>query len=90
MSPFSAPVLGGAALMSAPAWWNAADGAVPLTDAVTRFLVCVAICWVALEVLTAIVGPAPASAAASRSSGTDDGESEEPAPERTAASSRPR
>ncbi len=60
MSPFSAPVLGGAALMSAPAWWNAVEGTVPATEAVTRFLVCVAICWFALEVLTMIVGPAPA------------------------------
>ena len=61
MSPFSAPVLGGAALMSAPAWWNAVEGTVPAAEAVTRFLICVAICWFALEVLTMIVGPAPAS-----------------------------
>ncbi|MGN6576166.1 MAG: hypothetical protein ACTHKG_10785 [Nocardioides sp.] len=63
MSPFSAPVLGGAALMSAPAWWHAVDGTVPAGEAVTRFLICVAICWVALEVLTTLVGPAPARAA---------------------------
>jgi hypothetical protein len=61
VSPFSAPVLGGAALMSAPAWWHAVDGTVPAGDAVTRFLICVAICWVALEVLTTLVGPAPAA-----------------------------
>ena len=59
MSPFSAPVLGGAALVTAPAWWNALQGTSPATDAVTRFLVCVAICWVAFELLAAFVGPAP-------------------------------
>lgn len=60
MSPFSAPVLGGAALVSAPSWWNVVQGLSPVTDAMTRFLVCVAICWVALELLAAFVGPAPA------------------------------
>lgn len=64
MSPFSAPVLGGAALVTAPSWWNALQGTTPATDAMTRFLVCVAICWVALELLAAFVGPAPATPAA--------------------------
>lgn len=73
MSPFSAPVLGGAALMSAPAWWHAVDGTVPAGDAVTRFLICVAICWVALEVLTTLVGPAPAPARGA-GEGADGGE----------------
>ncbi len=59
MSPLSAPVLGGAALLSSPAWWNVAQGTSPASDAVFRFLVCVALCWVALEVLAAFVGPAP-------------------------------
>lgn len=59
MSPFSAPVLGGAALVTSPAWWNVVQGTSPATDAVARFLVCVAICWVALELLAAFVGPAP-------------------------------
>jgi hypothetical protein len=59
VSPFSAPVLGGAALVTAPAWWNVLQGASPATDAMTRFLICVAACWLALEVLAAFVGPAP-------------------------------
>jgi hypothetical protein len=63
VSPFSAPVLGGAALVTAPSWWNALQGTSPATDAVTRFLVCIAICWVALELLAAFVGPAPHPAA---------------------------
>jgi hypothetical protein len=59
VSPFSAPVLGGAALVTAPSWWHALQGTSPAADAVTRFLVCVAICWVAFELLAAFVGPAP-------------------------------
>ena len=59
MSPLSAPVLGGAALLSSPAWWNVAQGTSPASDAVFRFLVCVALSWVALEALVAFVGPAP-------------------------------
>ncbi len=64
MSPFSAPVLGGAALVSAPSWWNVVQGLSPVTDAMTRFLVCVAIAWVALELLAAFVGPAPTPSSA--------------------------
>lgn len=59
MSPLSAPVLGGAALLSSPAWWNVAQGTSPASDAVFRFLVCVALCWVALEAMVVFVGPAP-------------------------------
>jgi hypothetical protein len=59
MSPFSAPVLGGAALLSSPAWWNVVQGVSPASDAAVRFLVCVALCWAALEGLAVFVGPAP-------------------------------
>lgn len=59
MSPFSAPVLLGAAMVTSPAWWNAVDGTGSLSVALTRFLVSVALCWLALEVFTAFVGPAP-------------------------------
>jgi hypothetical protein len=64
VSPFSAPVLGGAALVTAPAWWNVVQGTSPATDAMTRFLICVAVCWVAFELLAAFVGPAPQPAPA--------------------------
>jgi hypothetical protein len=59
MSPLSAPVLGAAALLTSSAWWNVAQGTSPASDAAFRFLVCVALCWVAAEVLVAFVGPAP-------------------------------
>jgi hypothetical protein len=75
VSPFSAPVLGGAALMSAPAWWHAVEGTVPAGEAVTRFLICMAICWVALEVLTTLVGPAPARGSAQGAAGAGGEES---------------
>ena len=72
MSPFSAPVLGGAALVTAPTWWNVVQGTSPATDAMTRFLICVAVCWVAFELLAAFVGPAPAPTAG-ESAATADG-----------------
>lgn len=74
MSPFSAPVLGGAALVTAPTWWNVVQGTSPATDAMIRFLICVAVCWVAFELLAAFVGPAPTPAPAEA---TADGTAEE-------------
>ena len=59
MSPLSTPVLGAAALVSSPAWWNVLHGDAPTSVAVTRFLVSVAICWLAIEIVAAVVGPAP-------------------------------
>ena len=60
MSPLSAPVLGGAALVSAPAWWSTfVQGVDPASVALTRFLVSLLVCWVALEVVSMLVGPAP-------------------------------
>jgi hypothetical protein len=59
MSPLSSPVLGGAALVSSPAWWNVLNGNAPASVGLTRFLVSMAICWLALEVVAAFVGPAP-------------------------------
>jgi hypothetical protein len=59
VSPFSTPVLGAAFLVTAPAWWSALQGTTPPAEVVTRFLLCVAICWAAFEVLAALVGPAP-------------------------------
>jgi hypothetical protein len=63
MSPLSAPVLGGAALVTAPALWRSMTEAMPLDAALTRYLLAVALCWVALEVVVTMVGrpvsPAP-------------------------------
>ena len=64
MSPFSAPVLAGAALVTSPAWWHAVEGTGSLSTALTRFLLSIALCWVALEVLAAFVGPSPRPAPA--------------------------
>ena len=60
MSPFSTPVLAGAALLTSPAWWRAVEGTGSLSVATTRFLVAALACWLAFEVLAALVGPAPA------------------------------
>jgi len=59
VSPFSTPVLAGAALLTSPAWWRAVEGTGSLSVATTRFLVAAVACWLALEVLAAMVGPAP-------------------------------
>ena len=59
MSPFSAPVLGGAALVSSPALWNGlVEGTTTPTVALVRYLVSVLLCWMALEVVGMLVGPA--------------------------------
>lgn len=59
MSPFSAPVLGGAALLTTPAVWNVLHGVSPTSVALGRFLIAIALCWLALEIVTAAVGPTP-------------------------------
>ncbi len=60
MSPFSGPVLGGAALLSAPALWSSlVVGTMPVADGLLRYLAVVAICWLGLSVVATLVGPAP-------------------------------
>lgn len=58
MKLLSAPVLGGAAPVSSPAWWAAfVEGTRGPDFALTRYLVSVLLCWLALEVVAMIVGP---------------------------------
>lgn len=60
MSPVSAPVLGGAALVSSPALWRAlVEGTASPQVAMTRYLVSVLICWAVLGFVAMLVGPAP-------------------------------
>lgn len=59
MSPLSAPVLGGAALLTSPSLLNVLQGVSPVSVALTRFLISVGFCWMALELLSMIIGPAP-------------------------------
>ncbi len=68
MSPLSAPVLGGAALVSSPALWSAlVEGTSSPGFALSRYLVSVLVCWLALEAVGLLVGPM----AAPEPSGTD-------------------
>lgn len=76
MSPFSTPVLAGAALLTSPAWWRAVEGTGSLSVATTRFLVAALACWLALEVVAAMVGPAPVPVAAEPGSGPGSGPGE--------------
>jgi hypothetical protein len=60
MSPFSGPVLGGAAVLSAPALWSSlVVGATPVAAGLLRYMVAVLVCWAGLGLLVAMVGPAP-------------------------------
>jgi len=53
-------VLGGAAVVSAPALWGAlVDGTTTNQAALTRYLVSVVICWGVLAFFAMLVGPAP-------------------------------
>lgn len=64
MSPLSAPVLGGAALVSAPALWDAlVEGTDSPAYALSRYLVGVLVLWLALEVVGMLVGPVKKPAA---------------------------
>ena len=57
MSPLSAPVLGGAALLTAPALWGMVDDTTSPVVALTRFLICMGVLWAAFGVLEMLVGP---------------------------------
>jgi hypothetical protein len=60
VSPLSAPVLVGAALVSSPALWAAmVDQTMSPETAFVRYLVCVGLCWAALAVFAMLVGPTP-------------------------------
>ena len=60
MSPFSGSVLGGAAVVSAPALWaSLVSGSTPLADGLLHYIGAVAVCWIGLSVVAALVGPAP-------------------------------
>ena len=72
MSPLSAPVLGGAALLTAPALWRSVTDAMPLQAALGRYLLAVLLCWVALEVVVTMVGPVSRQAAEPTPTGADE------------------
>ncbi len=61
MIPLSGGVLAAAALVSAPALWGGVEGTMPIDEALTRYLVAVAICWFVLSVVIDLTFP-PAGA----------------------------
>lgn len=79
MSPLSAPVLGGAALLTSPSLLNVLQGVSPISVALTRFLISVGFCWMALELLSMVVGPAPRPQAAEGESPETAERTEQPA-----------
>lgn len=87
MSPFSAPVLGAAALLASSALWQAVvDGTLPLEVALTRYLIAVGIAWVALSALVGLVGDPPARPAVPTGNPADPASPGSPAAPGTATS----
>lgn len=57
-TPLSAPVLGAATVVSAPALWlGLVARSLPLDVALTRYLVAVVLCWAALSVVATFAFP---------------------------------
>jgi len=68
MSPFSTPVLLGAAIISGPALWGAfVAGSTDAQTALVRYLVCAGLAWLGLAVVAMLVGPPPPRSAPSAS-----------------------
>lgn len=64
MKPLSVPVLGVAAVLTAPALWSALVGELAVETAAVRYVVVAALAWAALSALALLVGPPPAGAGA--------------------------
>jgi hypothetical protein len=71
MNLLSPTVLGAAGICASPALYQAiVTGGVPLEVAMTRYLVALVLCWVAISLVAALVGEPPAPA--TRSAPTPD------------------
>jgi len=78
MNLLSPLVLGAAGVCASPALYQELTGGMPMEVAMSRYLVALGICWVALSVVAAMIGepPAPVRQAAARGAdrGVDRGE----------------
>lgn len=72
MNLVSVPVLGAAAVLTAPALWSALVGTMPAETAVVRYAVVAVLTWVALSALAALVGSPSIPDPDGRTSGTDE------------------
>lgn len=60
MNMLSGHVLGAAALVASPALWQAAvTGTAAVDVALTRYLIAVLVCWVAMSTVASLIGDAP-------------------------------
>jgi hypothetical protein len=59
VSPFSTPVLLGAAVLSSPTLWRALSGQSRIELGISRYLIAVLLCWSGLSLVAMLVGPAP-------------------------------
>lgn len=69
MNLLSPVVLGAAGVCASPALYQALTGGMPMEVALSRYLVALGLCWVAISVVAALVGepPAPARVSGDRS-----------------------
>lgn len=68
LSPF---VLGAAGVCASPALYAALTGGMPMEVAMSRYLVALGICWVALSFVAALIGEPPAPARQQAERGED-------------------
>lgn len=59
MIPLTGGILGAAAVVAAPALWGGVEGTIEIDEALTRYLVAVAVCWLVLAIVIDLTFPAP-------------------------------
>lgn len=71
MNLLSLPVLGGAAVLTAPALLSALEGVLSPETALVRYAVVAVLTWAALSALAMLVGPPPVADAGGRDGGDE-------------------
>lgn len=61
MIPLSGGVLTAAAVVSSPALWGGLEGTMPIDQALTRYLIAVAVCWLVLAIVIDLTFPSSGS-----------------------------
>jgi hypothetical protein len=73
MSPLSPVVLVAAAVVSSPALWGGlVEQTTPMSVALTRYLLCIVLCWAALGLVVTLVGPPPRPEREAQGASTED------------------
>lgn len=62
ISPVNGAVLAAAAVVVSPTWWFAYQGTLSLSEALTRYLLVVPLCWAAINLVAEFFFPRPGTA----------------------------